>query len=91
MRWSRFQKRCMMCLFQVENHKLLCYSIKWIVLRCIGTVNASFTKIFLVDNEYFSFVVRVVSFLLMFFLLRRFSLTYQKMIHQLDHSWNLLF
>ncbi len=59
-------------------------------IGCIGTVNASFTKIFLVDNEYFSFVVRVISFLLMFFLLRRFSLTYQKMIHQLDHSWNLL-
>ena len=33
---------------------------------------------------------RVVSFLALFFLLRRFSATYRSMLHQINHSWGIL-
>lgn len=62
-------------------------------VACIGTANAMLTKLILVGNpysEYYSFVVRTISFLPMFFLLRRFSSTYQTMLHQLNRSWGIL-
>ena len=32
----------------------------------------------------------MVSFLALFFLLRRFSATYRSMLHQINHSWGIL-
>ena len=59
-------------------------------IGCIGTVTACLAEVFLLDNDYFSLLVRLVSFLVMFFLLRRFSHTYKNMLHQMNHSWGVL-
>lgn len=56
----------------------------------VGTVAASLAELFLFNNEYFSLLVRLVFFLTMFFLLRRFSSTYRNMLHQMNHSWGIL-
>ena len=60
---------------------------------CIGTVNANFAELFLKNNQYcdyYSLAVRTASFLPMFFVLRRFSFTYQQMLYQLNRSWGVL-
>lgn len=60
---------------------------------CIGTANSMLTTLLLDDNayrEYYSLAVRILSFFLMFFILRRFSVTYQQMLHQLHRSWGIL-
>lgn len=62
-------------------------------IGCIGTANSMLAKLLLQNTEYceyYSLAVRTVSFLLMFFLLRRFSSTYRQMLHQLNHSWSVL-
>lgn len=56
----------------------------------VGTMAASLAELFLFNNEYFSLLVRLVFFLAMFFLLRRFSSTYRNMLHQMNHSWGVL-
>ena len=56
----------------------------------VGTVAANLAELFLFKNEYFSFFVRIVSFLVMFFVLRHFSNTYRTMLHQMNHSWGIL-
>ncbi len=67
--------------------------ITGLFIGCIGTANAMLTTLLLEGNEYreyYSFAVRTVSFFLMFFILRRFSFTYQQMLHQLNRSWGIL-
>ena len=59
-------------------------------IGCVGTAMATLAELFFVENEYVSFCVRLISFLLMFFLLRRFSNTYRNMLHQMNHSWGIL-
>ena len=59
-------------------------------IGCVGTAMATLAELFFVENEYVSFCVRPISFLLMFFLLRRFSNTYRNMLHQMNHSWGIL-
>ncbi|HIZ30706.1 MAG TPA: GHKL domain-containing protein [Candidatus Fournierella merdipullorum] len=59
----------------------------------VGAVNSLLAHLFLGDDPYrgpWSLVVRAISFLLMFFLLRRFSFTYRQMLHQLNHRWGIL-
>lgn len=56
----------------------------------VGTVAASLAELLLLKNDYFSLFVRLLFFLTMFFLLRRFSSTYRKMLHQMNHSWGIL-
>ena len=58
--------------------------ITGLFVGCIGTANEMLTALLLKDSEYceyYSFAVRAVSFFLMFFILRRFSVTYRKMLH----------
>ena len=60
---------------------------------CIGTANSMLAELFLRDypnSEYYSLAVRIASFSLMFFILRRFSVTYRQMLHQLNRSWGFL-
>ena len=60
---------------------------------CIGTANEMLTAQLLQHSkycEYYSFAVRALSFFLMFFILRRFSVTYRQMLHQLNRSWGIL-
>lgn len=59
-------------------------------IGCIGTVTSNLAELFLWDDEYFSFFVCLVSFLVMFFILRRFSITYRYMLCQINHSWGIL-
>ena len=59
-------------------------------IGCVGTVTSNLAELFLWDNKYFSLLVRIASFIVMFFVLRRFSVTYRKMLHQMDHSWGIL-
>ena len=59
-------------------------------IGCVGTVVANLAEIFLLKNEYFSFLVRITTFLVMFFFLRRFRNTYRNMLHQMNHSWGIL-
>lgn len=59
-------------------------------IGCIGTANSFLAKLFLGENIFISFVARTLSFLLMFFLLRRFSSTYRQMLYQLNHGWPIL-
>ena len=59
-------------------------------IGCVGTAMATLAELFFVEHEYVSFCVRLISFLLMFFLLRRFSNTYRNMLHQMNHSWGIL-
>ena len=40
----------------------------------VGTVIANLAELFLLNNEYFSLLMRIVSFLMMFFVLRRFRI-----------------
>lgn len=67
--------------------------ITGLFIGCIGTANAMLTTLLLEGNEYreyYSFVVRTISFFLMSFILRRFSFTYRQMLHQLNRSWWVL-
>ena len=67
--------------------------ITGLFVGCIGTANEMLTELLLQHTkycEYYSFAVRVVSFFLMFFILRRFSVTYRQMLHQLNRSWGIL-
>ena len=60
---------------------------------CIGTANSMLAELVLQGrpySEYYSLAVRIVSFFLMFFVLRRFSVTYRQMLHQLNRSWGFL-
>lgn len=60
---------------------------------CIGTANEMLTALLLQHTkycEYYSFAVRALSFFMMFFVLRRFSVTYRQMLHQLNRSWGIL-
>ena len=60
---------------------------------CIGTANEMLTELLLQNNEYceyYSFAVRTISFFLMFFVLRRFGVTYRQMLHQMNSSWWIL-
>lgn len=60
---------------------------------CIGTANSMLAELFLRDypnSEYYSLAVRIASFSLMFFILRRFSVTCRQMLHQLNRSWGFL-
>lgn len=59
-------------------------------IGCIGTAIANLAELFLWENEYFSLFVRLASFAVMFFVLRRFNVTYRNMLHQMDHSWGIL-
>jgi hypothetical protein len=62
-------------------------------IGCVGTANADLVKLLLGNDEfyeYLSFAVRTASFVVMFFLLRRFSYTYKQMLHQLNSSWGIL-
>lgn len=67
--------------------------ITGLFVGCIGTANEMLTELLLQHTkycEYYSFAVRVISFFLMFFILRRFSVTYRQMLHQLNRSWGIL-
>ncbi len=67
--------------------------ITGLFVGCIGTANEMLAALLLQHNkycEYYSFAVRALSFFLMFFILRRFSLTYRQMLHQLNRSWGIL-
>lgn len=67
--------------------------ITGLFVGCIGTANEMLTELLLQHTkycEYYSFAVRVISFFLMFFILRRFSATYRQMLHQLNRSWGIL-
>lgn len=55
-----------------------------------GTAISLLANLLLWDNDYFTLAMRVVSFLALFFLLRRFSATYRSMLHQINHSWGIL-
>lgn len=57
---------------------------------CVGTVLAVFARVFVWGNDYFSLTVRSVTFLVMFFILRRFSVTYRDMLRQIHRSWGVL-
>lgn len=59
-------------------------------IACIGTGNASVFNIFFPGNEYLSLLVRSVSFVVMFFVLKRFSLTYRQMLRYLNSGWGIL-
>ena len=59
-------------------------------IGCVGTATSNLAEMFLLKNDYFSFAVRLLTFLVMFFLLRRFSKTYRNMLHQMSHSWGIL-
>ena len=59
-------------------------------IGCVGTAIANLAELFLWENEYFSLFVRIISFVVMFFILRRFSVTYRDMLHQMNHSWGIL-
>ena len=59
-------------------------------IGCIGTVIATLAELFLLNNEYFSLLVRLASFLSTFFLLRHFSQAYRNMLHQMNHGWAVL-
>ena len=59
-------------------------------IGCIGTAIANLAELFLWENDYFSLFVRLVSFAVMFFVLRRFNITYRNMLHQMNHSWGIL-
>ena len=71
-----------------------CFSIiTALFVGCIGTANEMLTELLLQHskyNEYYSFAVRTISFFLMFFILRRFSVTYRQMLHQMNRSWGTL-
>lgn len=67
--------------------------ITGLFVGCIGTANAMLTEMLLKHSEYceyYSFAVRTFSFFLMFFVLRRFSIAYRQMLHQLNRSWGIL-
>ena len=67
--------------------------ITGLFVGCIGTANEMLTTLLLQHSkycEYYSFAVRAISFFLMFFILRRFSVTYRQMLHQLNRSWGIL-
>lgn len=67
--------------------------ITGLFVGCIGTANEMLTALLLQHSkycEYYSFAVRALSFCLMFFILRRFSVTYRQMLHQLNRSWGIL-
>lgn len=57
---------------------------------CIGTATSNLAEMFFLKDDYFSFAVRLLTFLVMFFLLQRFSKTYRGMLHQMSHSWGIL-
>ena len=59
-------------------------------IGCVGTATSNLAEMFLLKNDYFSFAVRLLTFLVMFFLLQRFSKTYRNMLHQMSHSWGIL-
>lgn len=59
-------------------------------IGCIGTAIANLAELFLWENEYFSLLVRLASFAVMFFVMRRFNITYRNMLYQMDHSWGIL-
>ena len=59
-------------------------------IGCVGTAIANLAELFLWRNEFFSLFVRIASFVVMFFVLRRFSVTYRNMLHQMNHSWGTL-
>lgn len=59
-------------------------------IGCIGTIISNIVQVFVWGNEYFILGVRFASFIIMFFVLRRFSSTYREMLHQMDHSWGIL-
>ena len=67
--------------------------ITGLFVGCIGTANEMLTAQLLQHSrycEYYAFAVRALSFFLMFFILRRFSITYRQMLHQLNRSWGIL-
>ena len=67
--------------------------ITGLFVGCIGTANEMLATLLFQRSqycEYYSFVVRTLSFFLMFFILRRFSMTYRQMLHQLNRSWGIL-
>ena len=67
--------------------------ITGLFVGCIGTANEMLTTLLLQHSkycEYCAFAVRTLSFFLMFFILRRFSVTYKQMLHQLNRSWGIL-
>lgn len=55
-------------------------------IGCIGTAIANLAELFLWENEYFSLLVCLASFAVMFFVMRRFNITYRNMLYQMDHS-----
>ena len=59
-------------------------------IGCVGTATSNLAEMLLLKNDYFSFAVRLLTFLVMFFLLQRFSKTYRNMLHQMSHSWGIL-
>lgn len=67
--------------------------ITGLFVGCIGTANSMLAAMFLQNHpycEYYSFAVRTISFFLMFFILRRFGVTYRQMLRQLNCSWGVL-
>ena len=67
--------------------------ITGLFVGCIGTANEMLTAMLLQHSkycDYYSFAVRTISFFLMFFILRRFSVAYRQMLHQLHRSWGVL-
>ena len=59
-------------------------------IGCVGTATSNLAEIFFLKDDYFSFAVRLLTFLVMFFLLQRFSKTYRGMLHQMSHGWGIL-
>lgn len=78
---------------QYRDFRAVFSIITGLFVGCIGTANAMLTTMLLKQNEYceyYSFAVRTFSFFLMFFVLRRFSIAYRQMLHQLNRSWGIL-
>ena len=67
--------------------------ITGLFVGCIGTANEMLATVIFQHSkycEYYSLAVRAVSFFLMVFILRRFSVTYRQMLHQLNRRWGIL-
>ena len=78
---------------QYRDFRAVFSIITGLFVGCIGTANEMLTELLLQHSkycEYYAFAVRAISFFLMFFILRRFSVTYRQMLHQLNRSWGIL-
>ena len=79
--------------FQYRDFRAVFSIITGLFVGCIGTATEMLATLLLQNTkycEYYAFGVRAISFFLMFFILRRFSVAYRQMLHQLNRSWGIL-